>query len=108
MKYFWEILMVIGIVAFIGIFIFTNTVMYNGDAEGWSGSDNVGASVILENNNYTPWIENADYTFVPPSGEIESCLFALQAAFGGLLIGWVFGGWTTERRMKKNNVNRQN
>jgi len=108
MKYFWEILMVIGIVAFIGIFIFTNTVMYNGDAEGWSGSDNVGASVILEYNNYTPWIENADYTFVPPSGEIESCLFALQAVFGGLLIGWVFGGWTTERRMKKNNVNRQN
>jgi len=29
----------------------------------------------------------------PSSGEIESCLFALQAAAGGILVGSVFGYW---------------
>lgn len=29
----------------------------------------------------------------PASGEIESCLFALQAAAGGILVGSVFGYW---------------
>lgn len=29
----------------------------------------------------------------PPSGEIESLLFALQAAIGALIIGYAFGYW---------------
>ena len=29
----------------------------------------------------------------PPSGEIESLLFALQAAIGAIIIGYAFGYW---------------
>jgi cobalt/nickel transport protein len=29
----------------------------------------------------------------PPGAEIESCLFALQAAIGGIMVGGVFGYW---------------
>ncbi len=34
----------------------------------------------------------------PPSGEIESCLFALQAAVGGILVGGVFGYWIGQKK----------
>ena len=64
-------------------------------------TDGVG-SEMLEAQGYEPWIDNSDYTFTPPSGEIESCLFALQGVIGGLLIGWVFGSWNSERKYKKN------
>ncbi|WOF15838.1 cobalt transport protein CbiN [Methanoplanus sp. FWC-SCC4] len=101
MKYKFEIILVIAVIAFIGIFLCTDAQMKTSGEEGWGGSDGVG-SEMLEAQGYEPWIENSDYTFTPPSGEIESCLFALQASFGGLLIGWIFGSWVTERRLKKN------
>jgi cobalt/nickel transport protein len=100
MKYLYETITVISIIVFIGIFLFTNTMVQASGEEGWAGSDNVGAEMI-EAQGYVPWIDNSDYTFTPPSGEIESCLFALQATFGGLLIGWIFGSWYTERKIKK-------
>ena len=100
MKYLYETIAVISIIVFIGIFLFTNTMVQASGEEGWAGSDNVGAEMI-EAQGYVPWIDNSDYTFTPPSGEIESCLFALQATFGGLLIGWIFGSWYTERKIKK-------
>jgi cobalt/nickel transport protein len=100
MKYLYETITVISIIVFICIFLFTNTMVQASGEEGWAGSDNVGAEMI-EAQGYVPWIDNSDYTFTPPSGEIESCLFALQATFGGLLIGWIFGSWYTERKIKK-------
>ena len=36
--------------------------------------------------------------WVPPSAEIESTLFALQAAIGGILVGGVFGFWIGQKR----------
>ncbi|MDD4126236.1 MAG: energy-coupling factor ABC transporter substrate-binding protein [Methanomicrobium sp.] len=101
MKYKFEIIAVIAIIIFIGAFLYTNSQVEASGEEGWGGTDGVG-SEMLEAQGYVPWIDNSDYTFTPPSGEIESCLFALQGVFGGLLIGWVFGSWTTERRLKKN------
>jgi cobalt/nickel transport protein len=60
----------------------------------FAGSDNVGSSLIAELSgipleNFRPLIPQWE----PPSGEIESCLFALQAAVGGILVGGVFGFW---------------
>ena len=34
----------------------------------------------------------------PPSAEIESCLFAFQAAVGGILVGGVFGYWIGQKK----------
>jgi cobalt/nickel transport protein len=101
MRYKLEAIAAIGIIIFIGIFLYTDTLVQASGEEGWGGTDGIG-SEMLEAQGYEPWIDNSDYTFTPPSGEIESCLFALQAVIGGLLIGWIFGSWYTERKLKKN------
>lgn len=101
MRYKLEAIAAIGIIIFIGIFLYTDTLVQASGEEGWGGTDGIGSEMV-EAQGYEPWIDNSDYTFTPPSGEIESCLFALQAVIGGLLIGWIFGSWYTERKLKKN------
>jgi len=59
----------------------------------------VGSSQIAELTgksieDYQPLI----WQWVPPSGEIESALFAIQAAIGGVLVGWVFGYWKGQKK----------
>ena len=55
----------------------------------FGGSDDRAESVITSiNQSYTPW---AHALFEPASGEIESMLFALEAAIGGLILGFGFG-----------------
>ncbi len=41
-----------------------------------------------QKSDYEPWFSNI---WEPPSGEIESMLFALQAALGAGFIGYFFG-----------------
>jgi cobalt/nickel transport protein len=90
-KYRFEILAILAILAFCVLFLWTSARM--GDAE-FAGSDTVGSSKVAEisgvpEEEILPLI----WQWVPPSGEIESALFALQAAFGGILVGWFFGYW---------------
>jgi cobalt/nickel transport protein len=55
----------------------------------FSGSDDQAESAITEiQPDYQPWFSPI---FVPPSGEIESLLFALQAAIGTGFIAYFFG-----------------
>lgn len=55
----------------------------------YGGSDDKAASVISDiKPEYEPWFKSI---YEPPSGEIESLLFALQAAIGGGIIGFGFG-----------------
>ena len=67
-------------------------VMYSGlgEDEGYfSGTDDV-ASGIVEETGYEP---NPITLWEPPSAEIESLLFAIQAAIGGLILGYFLGFW---------------
>lgn len=49
-------------------------------ADSFSGADaQAGAMIARINPHYTPW---AVPLFTPPSGEVETFLFALQAAVG--------------------------
>ena len=59
--------------------------MYNGHGEddGYFGGSDDAASEQIE----------ASSIWEPPSGEIESLLFALQAAIGAIIIGYFFGYW---------------
>ena len=59
------------------------------DAE-YNGADGQAEDVITEltGGTYEPI---AEPFWEPPSGEIESLLFGLQAAFGALVIGYFFG-----------------
>jgi cobalt/nickel transport protein len=95
-KYTLEILAGIAIIALCALFLYTSSTMSGAE---FAGSDNVGSGLIailsgtpLE--NFQPLIPQ----WVPPSGEIESCLFALQAAVGGILVGGVFGYWMGQKQ----------
>ena len=97
-KYTLELLAGIAIVAFCALFLYTSATMSGAE---FAGSDNVGSGLIAELSgkpveNFQPLIAQWE----PPSGEIESCLFALQAAVGGILVGGVFGFWAGQSRRK--------
>ncbi|HNQ30267.1 MAG TPA: cobalt transport protein CbiN [Methanolinea sp.] len=95
-KYGLEIIALIAIIGFCGLFLYTSSIM--SDAE-FAGSDTVGSSQIAEltgkaEEEFQPLI----WQWSPPSGEIEAGIFALQAAIGGILVGWVFGYWKGQKK----------
>lgn len=55
-----------------------------GDYNGADGQ----AQASIEDGGYQPWFTAL---WVPPSKEIESLLFALQAALGAGVLGYVLG-----------------
>lgn len=62
----------------------------------WGGADGNAESAITQvNPDYEPWFSPL---WEPPSAEIESLLFALQAAIGAGLIAYAFGYWNGNRR----------
>ncbi|HQF17489.1 MAG TPA: energy-coupling factor ABC transporter substrate-binding protein [Methanotrichaceae archaeon] len=56
----------------------------------WEGADGQAEDVIsdLTNGTYQPWIGSI---WEPPSGEVETLFFSIQAAVGGLIIGYFLG-----------------
>ncbi len=75
---------------------------YNGkgEAQGYFGGTDDQGPEYIESTGYTPWFHSI---WEPPSGEIESLLFAVQAAIGAIIIGFVFGyymGQDKERKRK--------
>ncbi len=64
----------------------------------FSGTDGEALELISEiNPNYSAWFSNI---WEPPSGEIESLLFALQAAIGSGFIGYYIGVKRSEYKYK--------
>lgn len=55
--------------------------------EAFAGTDSA-VTGILEDQGVEPWFNPV---FEPGSGEIESGLFALQAALGGAVLGFALG-----------------
>ncbi|MBN1322750.1 MAG: energy-coupling factor ABC transporter substrate-binding protein [Methanotrichaceae archaeon] len=74
------------LIVFFGAFLYVNS---TGDHE-WSGADSQAEGAIgeLTGGSYEPWFEPI---WEPPSGEIENLFFSLQAAIGGLIIGYFLG-----------------
>jgi len=94
-KYKLELITVIAVLAFVVIFLYVSA----GGTHEFSGSDDVGSQKIADLtghpvDSFKPLIPQ----YEPPSGEIESTLFALQASFGGLVLGLVFGYWLGQRK----------
>ncbi len=59
----------------------------SGDGEGFAGTDSV-VTEVLEQEGTKPWFQPI---FEPGSAEIESGLFALQAALGAGIVGFALG-----------------
>ena len=68
------------------------------DAE-FGGADGKAEELITETNpDYEPWFSPI---FEPASGEVESLLFALQAALGAGVVGFVLGRMTAKKPGEK-------
>ena len=64
------------------------------DAE-FGGADGLAEELITETHpDYEPWFSPI---FEPASGEIESMLFALQAALGAGVVGFILGRITSKK-----------
>jgi cobalt/nickel transport protein len=101
-RYRLEILAIISVIVFCTLFLYTSSRM--GNAE-FSGTDTVASEQIskmtgIPQEQFNPPV----WHWVPPSPEVESGLFALQAAIGGIIVGWVFGYWKGLRKQEKEGI----
>lgn len=62
--------------------------------EAFGGTD-AAVTRMLEEQGVEPWFESL---LVPGSGEVESGLFAMQAAMGAGVLGFVLGTFSARRR----------
>ncbi len=87
------------ILVFLLLLIIVIPLVFMGGSE-FGGSDGQGADAVMEiEPDYEPWFQSL---WEPPSGEIESLLFCVQAAAGAGIIGFVIGRVTSKR--DKNNA----
>ncbi|MCX6675234.1 MAG: energy-coupling factor ABC transporter substrate-binding protein [Methanothrix sp.] len=95
MKIKLELLTLGVIVLFIAAFAYVSSTQNH----EWSGADGQAKDVIsdLTGGTYIPWFQSI---YQPPSGEIESLLFALQAAVGSLIIGYFLGYYRAMAKIK--------
>jgi cobalt/nickel transport protein len=94
-QYALEIITLIAVLGLIAVFLAISA----GGGHEFSGSDDVGSQKISELTgnpveSYKPLIPQ----YEPPSGEIEATLFALQCAFGALVLGIIFGYWLGQKK----------
>ncbi|MDR0913258.1 MAG: energy-coupling factor ABC transporter substrate-binding protein [Methanobrevibacter sp.] len=74
-----------------------------GEDDGYFGGADGAAGEVIEESGYEPWFSSL---WEPPSGEIESLLFAVQAAIGAIIIGYFVGYWKAESKYKKDDENK--
>lgn len=85
------LILIVIILAVIPLFINSN--------KEFGGADGEAENVIMEiDNDYEPWIESI---WAPPSGEVESLIFALQASLGTGVIAFGFGYAIGKRKRDK-------
>jgi cobalt/nickel transport protein len=90
-----EVLTLGVIVLFIAAFAYVSS----NQTHEWGGADGQAEDVIsdLTGGTYVPWFQSI---YTPPSGEIESLLFALQAAIGSFIIGYFLGYYRARAKIK--------
>ena len=94
----------------VGAIVIFPLALYNGKGESqgfFGGSDDQGPAYI-SSTGYIPWFHSI---WTPPSQEIESLLFAVQAGIGALIIGYVLGyynGQSKERKRRENEIINKN
>lgn len=73
--------------------------VFKGEAQ-FDGADGQAKELIAEiQPHYEPWFS---FLWEPPSGEIESLLFALQAAVGAGIIGYYLGYSRAKAKKQEN------
>ena len=86
----WIVIAIVAIV--VGVFTYV-------DNSEFGGADGQAEEYIVEANPaYEPWFSNI---WEPPGSEIESLLFALQAAIGAGILFYVIGYYKGKRAIVK-------
>lgn len=88
---------IILLVVMIALFVAPLVIAPNAEYGGADGA----AEDLISETGYEPWFESI---WEPPSGEIESLLFATQAAIGAIIIGY-FVGYEKGKRTKRQDDN---
>lgn len=94
-NYKLELITLVAVIGFIVVFLMISS----GGTHEFAGADNVGSEKVSELSgqpveSFKPLIPQ----YEPPSGEIEATLFALQCAFGALILGLIFGYWMGQKK----------
>ncbi len=71
--------------------------LFESKAVSAPSSDDQGPAWILS-TGYVPWIHPL---WEPPNSDMEAGLFALQAALGAGIMGYVFGIWHAQAKMRR-------
>jgi cobalt/nickel transport protein len=89
-------LLVLAIVVIVGIALGLDARRTADGDERFIGSDTAATTRIEQDHpDYQPWFQ----PLLPPlAGQVESGLFALQAALGGIALGYTFGALRGRRR----------
>ncbi len=82
------------------LFILFYTIIGMSSGSEWAGADELAEQKIHEitGGDYKPWMNPV---WEPPSGEIETFFFALQAAIGALIIGYLLGYYKGQEKATK-------
>lgn len=76
------------ILGFLFLLLIIVPLAINQNAEYGGADGNAEAAIVASNPDYEPWFQSF---WEPPSGEIESLLFAAQASIGTGFIAYFFG-----------------
>jgi len=87
-KHILFVLIIIALVAY--------PLLFESKAISGLGSDDAGPAWITS-TGYIPWVHPL---WTPPS-DIESWLFAMQACIGGVIMGYFFGVFHVQAKMRK-------
>ena len=94
-KYNWLLILGVVVLAILGLVI--GNILVPGSEFG--GADGMAEEVIASiNPEVQPWFSPI---WEPPGGETESLLFALQAAIGGVVVGYVLGLKRGQKQSKR-------
>ena len=95
----WAIMLLIVAVIIAIPLIFESKTLANSES-----SDDQGPTWILQ-TGYVPWIHSL---WTPPNSDIEAGLFAMQAAIGAGIMGYVFGIFHEQSKARKREEEKRN
>ncbi|MBK7721151.1 MAG: energy-coupling factor ABC transporter substrate-binding protein [Austwickia sp.] len=95
-----DALLLVAVLAVLALALVLGSGRPTSDGEAFGGSD-AAVTAQLEADGYRPWFAPL---FSPGSAEIESGLFAVQAALGGGLLGYCLGALRRRTRARSSSL----